>query len=92
MDIQIIAPGSVRVANRSPFSSRNIVSTDFAIHIINYVIKIVMSYRKMWRQNFRKIKKWFLTRDLILKHVISKYGHLKFREKMMLKCALGQMP
>ena len=57
MDIQIIAPGSVRVANRSPFSSRNIVSTDFAIHIIIYVIKIVMSYRKMWRQIFRKISK-----------------------------------
>ena len=28
----------------------------------------------------------------MLKHVISKCGHLKFREKIMLKCALGQMP
>ena len=32
-----------------------------------------------------------MSRDLMLKHVISKWGHLKFREKM-LKCALGQMP
>ena len=28
----------------------------------------------------------------MLKHVISKCDHLKFREKIMLKCTLGQMP
>ena len=28
----------------------------------------------------------------MLYHVISKWGHLKFREEIMLKYALGQMP
>ena len=61
------------------------------IHIIIYVITIVMSYRKKCNVKiFEKLKKK-LSRDLMLKHVISKWGQLKFREKIMLKCALGQM-
>ena len=36
-------------------------------------------------------KNRFLSHDLMLKHVISKRGHLKFREKIMLKCTLGQI-
>ena len=39
-----------------------------------------MSYRKKCNVKiFEKLKK--KSRDLMLKHVISKWGHLKFREK-----------
>ena len=84
MDIQIIAPGSIWVVNKNPYFSNILVNnTDSTIHIIIYVISIVMSCRKNVKI-FEKIKKSILSHDLMLKHVISKWGHLKFREKIML--------
>ena len=82
MDIQIIAPGSVPVVNKNPSfitQYKQYRFYDSHHHICHYNRHEL--YKKMQCQNFWEKKYKKLSRDLMLKHVISKWGHLKFQEK-----------